>query len=331
MPSSSSSRHRRSQILARRALTLEQHERAAVDFARYGVLPSTRPSLYGRCQRELEHYILANLGRGDLAAATEWPDGTVLGIRSVTPRPDSLLLDLHPDALLPVLHSLLPLTRYLDAAARGRAIHVWPNGTRSVTTGWFYSDLVDEVAGVPCLRATPTKAGLALAMLDEDAEAPGRVLLRGITAELWSGLAAELLGTYTDRDDPEWHHQPDRIAPNEHWHRFHTGQELARTRSAVRGSGILRRIGLLQGRDVRAIAVDPGRDLATGTIFDAPGWPARRPGQIAVRLAPGSSGGPGPLLWLPTAPDDGAMPETIPLESGTARPRPSKDQTVRPR
>ncbi|SFQ81996.1 hypothetical protein [Amycolatopsis rubida] len=329
--SSSSSRHRRNQILARRALTLEQHERAVVDYARHGVLPATRPSLYGRCQRDLEHYILASLGRGDLAAATEWPDGTVLGIRSVTPRPDSLLIDVHPDALLPVLHSLLPVTRYRDAAALGRAVHVWPNGTRSAANGYFDTGLVDEVVGVPCLRATPTKAGLALAMLDEDAEAPGRVLLRGVTARQWSLLAAEFLETYTDRDDPDWHHMPDRIPFHELMHRQRTGQELARTRSAVRGSGILRRIGLLQGRDVRAIAVDIGRDLATGTIFDTAGWPARRPGQIAVRLDPGSRGDPGPLAWLPTASDDaGGVPEAIPSKPRTLRPRPSKDRAARP-
>ncbi|MFD6072414.1 hypothetical protein [Amycolatopsis lurida] len=69
----------------------------------------------------------------------------------------------------------------------------------------------------------------------------------------------------------------------------------------------------------RAIAVDTGDLDATGPVFDTPGWPARRPGLLAVRLAAENAcagGDPGPIAWLPAAElDDPARPELVALHS----------------
>lgn len=252
----SAERYRRDQIRSRRALTCESHQRALVEFDQHGVLPGTRPSIMGRWQRRIEHDILTRLGRGPITADLSWPANTVLGIRSVTPRPDLLLIDLHPRAVVPTLHSLLPVTR-------------------STTMRVFDASLIDTVTGVPGLRARPTRAGLELTLLNADrAQAPGTVILRGVTTSAWSVVSEQLLESYGGHEEPVWFHRPNHFCYHE-YDSFLAGTQHPAT-EAARASGLLRRIGLLSEHGARAVDIDTS--VGQGTTFDVPGWPPRRAG-----------------------------------------------------
>ncbi|KFZ80840.1 hypothetical protein ED92_10985 [Amycolatopsis sp. MJM2582] len=309
--------HRRDQIRRRRALTMENHQRAAVEYQQHGLLPSTRPINMGTPQRMLEYDVLMCLGRGSVAAGTTWPPGTVLGIRSVTPRTTELRIDVHPDAMIAFLHSVLPVIRYADVGTR-RAVARDNGGNRlSPLPSWIGRDAAVAL-GVPYMRARITARGLELYRLYDDPDVPGRIVLTGITEATWPRICERLRAIYGENEDPVWWDLPEPVGLE--IRRYGFGNEAKdRGRFNTQSSNLLRRIGLLREHRPRAIAVDTGDFSATGPVFDTPGWPARRPGLLAVRLAAetaGAGGDPGPIAWLPAAElDDPAQPELVALRS----------------
>ncbi|OLZ51634.1 hypothetical protein BS329_15315 [Amycolatopsis coloradensis] len=309
--------HRRDHIRRRRALTLENHQRAAVEYQQHGVLPSTRPILLGLPQRRLEYDVLMCLGRGTVATDASWPDGTVLGIRSVTPRMTELRIDVHPDAMIPFLHAVLPVIRYTDIETRQAVAHDTGGNRQNTRLLWGSRDTATAL-GAPYLRPRMSSDGLEFYRLHDDPMVPCRIVLPGITEINWPQLSGQLLGMYAAHEDPVWWdlHWPVDVEGR----RYAAGEE-ARRRGLfhTRSSNLLRRIGLLREHNPRAIAVDTGGFGATGPVFDTPGWPDRRPGLLAVRLDPEihqAGTDPGPIAWLPAAEfGDPAQPDLIALRS----------------
>ncbi|WP_340682512.1 hypothetical protein LCL61_28075 [Amycolatopsis coloradensis] len=322
--------HRRDQIRRRRALTMENHQRAAVEYQQHGVLPGTRPIVMGAPQRKLEYDILLCLGRGSVAAGTTCPAGTVVGIRSVTPRTTELRIDVHPDAMIAFLHSVLPVIRYADVGTR-QAVARDNGGDRlSPLPSWIGRDAAAAL-GVPYLRARIATDGLELYRLYDDPDVPGRIVLPGITDAAWSRICERLRALYGENEDPVWWDLPEPVGLE--IRRYGFGDEAKnRTRFNTRSSNLLRRIGLLREHHPRAIAVDTGDLDATGPVFDTPGWPARRPGLLAVRLAPENAragSDPGPIAWLPAAAlNDPARPELVALCSRSTVDRECSDDEL---
>lgn len=118
-----------------------------------------------------------------------WPTGTVLGIRSVTPRPHELLLEPDPACLLPILNTLLP-THWVEPDPHARwAQHPGPGEV--------------VIGGVPGLRPCLTRRGLELVW-------PGcgaRIVLTGIRHDQWveaDHALARMCAAEEPAENPLW-------------------------------------------------------------------------------------------------------------------------------
>lgn len=177
---------------------------------------SPLPVAASQWQEWLEFYFVEWVA--DAPAPPEWPERTVFGIRSVTPRPHELVLDVAPSAVARLLIGVLPY-RSVDAT----------------------------VVGVPGLRPRLTPRGLELRWPDHEAV----ILLAKVNDREWT--AAENVILQAGEDDPEvsqpiWATHPTGWTPLERDYAFDDERHWRPgfPDAAWIDSGIIRRAGLFR-------------------------------------------------------------------------------------
>ncbi|MDT7783036.1 MAG: hypothetical protein QOF58_1455 [Pseudonocardiales bacterium] len=297
--------------------TGEPYQTALQEIRRHGQQHGPLPRAEGIVAL-VDFLLLSHLGRGRLAASTRWPDNTVLGIRSVTPRPHTTLVDIDPAVLGPMLETVLPRaihdahTQVFTAGLAPAPLH--SGSPNSFSDEYTVPPTFRSVRGAAGVRAVLGRHGLELRCFQtewqqhhgDDALSGGAadaVVLRGVDEQAWARAREEILAGYAANEVPLWRDFPaswpmeESLGEQDRLHDCRT--------SIIHGSALLRRIGLLREKGVRCLEPDFGFGLG-GHLFGNRTWPARRPDAMAVRVEPPTRPeDPGQLVWIDAAPVPG--------------------------
>jgi hypothetical protein len=214
-----------------------------------------------------------------------WPADTVLGIRSVTPRPHELLLEPDPACLLVMVNTLLP-TRWVEPDPHAR----WKTAPRREVV----------IGGVPGLRPCLTRRGLELVW-------PGcgaRIVLTGVSRDQWVEIDHTLARMCAAEEPPEnplwgtgtpWHEREKEYAV-----------DGSTALAAWIDSAVLRRLGALRTSRPRHVSVRYLDKVGYWECLSSITSPALLfpEGQVEVETSNPDS----PSVFLPITRDSSDMP-----------------------